>query len=223
MNTAKLSILVVDDNQKHIDAAIKQLNGHNVTTVTSFSEARFALNERTAVTTDLKDLNRRGDDMGIRKDLWISSGLQKTEDDPERDESEYTRLSKEVEESRARKITRLLGKKYDVVLTDLLLPASAECLGEPEKYFGQEMPLGTLIVFYALQLGVKKIAIVTDSNHHDHPAAAAIDMLRTLQLGDTRVDFLSDTTGEAMIWTMTETGEKVRVKNWAKALGKLLR
>ena len=77
---------------------------------------------------------------------------------------------------------------FDVVLTDLLVPASSKQLGpKGEKHVGQEMPLGTVIALRALAVGVKKVAVVTDMNHHDHPASAAFDGFPTFSAGDIRV------------------------------------
>ncbi len=71
------------------------------------------------------------------------------------------------------------GHVFDVVLTDLLVPASRKCQGSTgRKFVGQEMPLGTTIALFAICTGVKKVAVVTDMNHHDHPASAAFDCFR---------------------------------------------
>lgn len=64
---------------------------------------------------------------------------------------------------------------FDVVLTDLMVFPSKQQLGQPGKFINQEMPLGSMIALLAIYRGVKNIAIVTDTNHHDHPASAALD------------------------------------------------
>lgn len=67
-------------------------------------------------------------------------------------------------------------QKFDVVMTDLMVPASDSCLvGKALDYAGQEMPLGSIIALLALHAGVKKVAVVSDTNHHQHPASAALD------------------------------------------------
>ncbi len=67
---------------------------------------------------------------------------------------------------------------FDIVLTDLLVPASDKEQGDKGRIFvGQEMPLGTTIALQALIMGVKNVAVVTDMNHHCHPASAAFDGL----------------------------------------------
>lgn len=65
---------------------------------------------------------------------------------------------------------------FDVVLTDLMLPASDEEQGpDGMKFVGQEMPLGTTLMLRAIACGVKYVACITDTNHHHHPASAAFD------------------------------------------------
>jgi CheY-like chemotaxis protein len=65
---------------------------------------------------------------------------------------------------------------YDYVLLDLFVPASKQAQqGTGEDFVGIEMPLGTTLALFALCSGVKKVAVVTDVNHHDHPASAAFD------------------------------------------------
>ena len=81
---------------------------------------------------------------------------------------------------------------FNVVLLDLLVPASAQSMGEKgEKYIGQEMPLGTTLAWWALARGVKKIGVLTDTGHHNHPGSAALDVLvgKPMVIGDTRIVF----------------------------------
>ncbi len=68
-------------------------------------------------------------------------------------------------------------QQYDVVLCDLLMPASAALLGNRGmSYAGQEMPVGIFLVLYAaIKNGAKCIGLLTDSNHHAHPASACLD------------------------------------------------
>lgn len=67
---------------------------------------------------------------------------------------------------------------WDVVLSDLLMPAGSMAqAGEGLKYVGQEMPVGWSLAFYAAKAGAKYIAVVTDMNHHNHPASAMLDVL----------------------------------------------
>ncbi len=79
---------------------------------------------------------------------------------------------------------------FDYVLLDLLVPASARTQGEEGmRHVGQKMPITPLLAFLALSKGMKKVAILTDTNHHHHPASAAIDIFsgKPFFLGDARV------------------------------------
>lgn len=67
-------------------------------------------------------------------------------------------------------------QKFDVLLTDLLLPASKAGQGD-DKYTGQEMPYGVALALLAMRTGVKKIGLLTDGNHHNHPFIWALDPL----------------------------------------------
>lgn len=67
---------------------------------------------------------------------------------------------------------------WDAVLCDLLMPASEMEMGEKGlKYVGQEMPVGFALSLMAAMRGAKYVAVVTDTSHHDHPAAAMLDEL----------------------------------------------
>src|SRR3989344_1511755 len=70
---------------------------------------------------------------------------------------------------------------YDVVLTDLLLPASKTMMSpEARSTFcttKTEMPYGLVIATLALQLGVPYVAINSYGNHHDHPMSYALELL----------------------------------------------
>ena len=66
--------------------------------------------------------------------------------------------------------------EFDVVLTDLLMPASKESQGDKgEQFIGQEMPVGIFLALMAAANGAKYVAVSTDANHHDHPASACLD------------------------------------------------
>lgn len=68
------------------------------------------------------------------------------------------------------------GQSFEAVLSDLLMPASEMTMGpEGEKYVGQEMPVGFALSLMAALNGAKYVAVVTDTNHHDHPASAMLD------------------------------------------------
>ncbi len=59
---------------------------------------------------------------------------------------------------------------YDAVITDVNLPAATD-------KGVMEGPIGILIAFKALQCGVKKIAVITDANHHEaNPISKGLDL-----------------------------------------------
>lgn len=63
---------------------------------------------------------------------------------------------------------------FDVVLADLLMPASyAE--GNGGKGGGEEMPVGIFLALLAAKNGARYVAMLTDSDHHSHPASACLD------------------------------------------------
>jgi CheY-like chemotaxis protein len=67
---------------------------------------------------------------------------------------------------------------YEVVLTDLLMPAGREAQGPRGRPFiGQPMPVGFALALHAVLRGAKYVAVVTATNHHDHPASAMLDRL----------------------------------------------
>ncbi len=72
--------------------------------------------------------------------------------------------------------------RWDAVLTDLMTKPS-DSLAMPTNHpdlisvKDTEMPLGNFIVLIAMTRGIKKIGLMTDTNHHKHPASAALDPL----------------------------------------------
>ena len=70
-------------------------------------------------------------------------------------------------------------QEFDAVLTDLLMPAGMGGLGGAgEQYIGQEMPMGfPLVLMAVLKSSAKYLAVVSDTSHHDHPAAYALSRL----------------------------------------------
>jgi len=81
--------------------------------------------------------------------------------------------------------------QYDAVLVDLLMPPSKfwmECLGggNARAFDGKnDMPIGIfLALLAALNGGVKYVGMLTDMNHHQHPAAACVNNLNGGQWGE---------------------------------------
>jgi hypothetical protein len=70
------------------------------------------------------------------------------------------------------------GAPFDAVLSDLMMPAEPQTLGpEGLKFLGHQIPIGFVVALLAARVGVKRIAVVTDANHHNHPMSAALDWI----------------------------------------------
>jgi CheY-like chemotaxis protein len=64
---------------------------------------------------------------------------------------------------------------FEVVLVDLLMPPSRQMQSDSRAW--EEMPVGIFLAILAAKNGAKYVAVLTDSNHHSHPASACIDAL----------------------------------------------
>ena len=107
---------------------------------------------------------------------------------------------------------------FDVVLTDLMMPASRSAQGpEGLAFVGKQMPVGTFLILLALAAGVKNIAMVTDMNHHNHPASAALDPISgsVITVGETkifatnnaRLGHFDEATGESLSYDFLNSEE----------------
>ena len=151
----------------HRKAAELSLVGHDLTVVGTYDEAQKAL----LPSTDLKKAEQ------ILPNLLAKAGLAANFDRYGRrgvkaSASDAAKYDAADEESMELATTY---PAFDVVMTDLMVPASRQAQGAGMKYVGQEMPLGTTIALLALVAGIKKVAVVTDMSHHDHPASAMFD------------------------------------------------
>lgn len=154
-----MKILVIDDTQVHLDAAKQTLVGHDVTYCETHEEA-----------VDL--LSVRYDKEGTKK-LLVSQGFPESYHSVNRnDEKAWRAWWKAHDQAEAdSKIPY-----WDVVLTDLLMPAGSMAQGdEGQKFVGQEMAIGWALALRAARTGAKYVAVVTDTNHHHHPASAMLD------------------------------------------------
>ncbi|MCX6761523.1 MAG: response regulator [Candidatus Moranbacteria bacterium] len=131
----KLKILVVDDNQKHLDSALATLKDHNVTICNNYDEA---VNLLEGQYVDPKGKSCYSFEEGAKALPY-----------------------------------------WDAVLCDLLMPAGENEQGpRGMRYVGQEMPVGWALALSAAFKGAKYVAVVTDMNHHNHPASALLDGLK---------------------------------------------
>jgi CheY-like chemotaxis protein len=67
-------------------------------------------------------------------------------------------------------------QQFDVVLVDLLMPASAAMQNDPRlNLVGQEMPVGIFLALLAAKHGAKFVGLFSDASHHNHPASSCLD------------------------------------------------
>lgn len=130
---------------------------------------------------------------------------------------------------------------FEVVLVDLLMPASRQQQGEKGiRFVGQEMPVGIFLALLAAKNGAKCVAVLTDSDHHSHPASACFDAIQrdencpqpltvdgaTVVLSNNRNwinEFSPDDLSEEVSYEEQEGGKPaVHAKNWLKLLDYLL-
>lgn len=123
-----------------------------------------------------------------------------------------------------------IGKKgyeyegnFDVVLTDMEMPV--ERLENLDRTTVKDIsaPYGLVLALRAAQVGIKYVAMITDTNHHQGAMSNALDMITgaywdhgggVFQIGESRVLF-------AHAETKRNT-EDVSVKQWHIALACLL-
>lgn len=108
---------------------------------------------------------------------------------------------------------------YDVLLADLLMPAGGCNQVEDSKYVGQEMPVGWGLAIIAAKYKTKYVAVVSDTNHHYHPAAEIIFWIgsKVFTLYEAKALFLGHS---SMVEIENSTDERglQKGKDWAEAL-----
>jgi CheY-like chemotaxis protein len=167
-----MKLLVIDDSKIHLKAAQVLLSkNHEVTVASTFAEAKEAL--------------KTGIDYDVLKKLQNETIGDFPREGTEAEQSLWREKNEELQ------VKASYGPSFDAVLTDLMMPAPKDTMGsEGMKFIGQEMPFGLNIAFRALQVGIKRVLVVTDTNHHHHPSSAALDMFGgrgTFQVGDATV------------------------------------
>lgn len=184
-----MKILVIDDSATHRKTAEFLLKDHDLTIVSTHEEAVEALHEK----VDEENLRRLLNNAGY-PDRFNAYSKDVSEDERKK----YQELYREYRKQSILPI-------YDVVLTDLLIPASDSKLGDKNQVaVGIEMPFGVILALFAIKQGVKSIAIVSDANHHDHPGVAATDCIcGYMKTGETSLICLHD----SVSWFHSETFE----------------
>lgn len=196
MECRTMKILVFDDSQIHRDSAKLTLADHDLTVVGTYDEAQKALVPEVSWEKRNKILPE------LLLEAGFAKGFEPYGKDKDASAEKKKKYAKVQTEAREHATTY---PDFDVVLTDLLVPASRQAQGgEGEKLVGKEMPLGTTIALLALMVGVKNVAVVTDTNHHHHPASAAFDCF-----GDCRIPGINIlcTNSVSYTWVDKKTGK----------------
>jgi hypothetical protein len=72
----------------------------------------------------------------------------------------------------------LENESFDLVMTDVFMPGESDGQGhEGDQFVGKLIPVGLVVALLALKYNIKYICIVSDTNHHSHPLAWAMDSL----------------------------------------------
>ncbi len=147
-----MKVLVIDDNPVHLAAAKAQLKDHELTVAGSYDEGQGLLNAN----RDEDKFQQLLKERGLKQELGMSEENRKD-------------LCQASDDS-------MVPFRYEAVLVDLLMPASAQSMGRNTRLVGQEMPVGIFLALFAATRGAKYVAVFTDSDHHSHPASACFDV-----------------------------------------------
>lgn len=114
---------------------------------------------------------------------------------------------------------------FDVVLTDMELPIMRTSSFSSVPTDEQSAPFGLIIALRAAQVGVKYVAMVTDTNHHSTAMSNAIDMIAPAYFpGDSRSALSIGTSKVLFVHAKTQdNGRGVSVKQWREVLDALLK
>lgn len=111
-------------------------------------------------------------------------------------------------------------ERFDVVLTDLLMPGEKYGManvgygeGDGRDHIGVPQAYGFVVALFALETGAR-VAIASDGNHHTHPIIFACDALSRTHCSGRLVTFIGY--GNRCPMAASDTGESV--KDWAKVL-----
>jgi len=158
-----MRVLVIDDTQVHIASAKECLSDHELVTASTYDQAVELIERRAPYEAVEAEAARRG----ISCPKHESTPKDKWGEEYEK----YRNARQQVEEE-------LRPKQFDAVLSDLIMPASREPLSpDGLKFAGQLMPVGFALALLAAKNGAKYVAVVTATNHHNHPASAMLDRL----------------------------------------------
>ena len=108
-------------------------------------------------------------------------------------------------------VYKVRRESFDVALLDLLMPAESFTLGSAAivEHLGREIGAEFPLIFVMVLCGIKKIAVVTDGNHHQHPVVATVDWLCnnefTVNGSRVLIQYAQLTTEGAKDWAKTFT------------------
>jgi CheY-like chemotaxis protein len=180
---AKMRILVIDNTAANLTKAQQELAGHELTLVDSFEAAEKLLTPKCDYLKSQKRFKKLMAEAGYTDLKRVFGG------DLE-EESRVTVWKCAAQADREASTYQ----QFDVMLSDLMMPAPEEVLSQEAKahFHKEEQPMGSFLVLLAMKAGVKKIGLVTNMNHHHHPASAALDGFNTrrtggFSIGDTKV------------------------------------
>lgn len=125
-----------------------------------------------------------------------------------------------VFESYIEAVNALKRESFDVALIDLLMPPENYLLGDKAfaRVVGSEFPAGVFVALQAAKRQIKEICIVTDSNHHDHPATAILESILATPLeceSGSRIIFCPAR-------TVTCDGLSAPLKDWDKSIARYI-
>ena len=193
MESLNLNVLVIEDTDRHQKAAIRQLEvrGHRVTIARNLLEAEILL--------EGIDLEKLSSDDNYRVQVTEQVTEKEVAEEDEAGDAllAITRLMDELVTSSSSStfdrwdVPRLrkmypLEAAFDVVLTDMNLPASKEGLTAigPDVLKEGLVPFGFIFALQAAARGVKFVAMVTDTGHHHGAMSAALDAIASPYYGD---------------------------------------
>lgn len=163
-----MKVLVIDDSASHRKAALQTLGAeHNLTVVGTHDEAVQLVRDKPY---DKGKFERLAKESKERGEEWCGKTW--------RDAMDACKLP-----------------YWDVVLSDLLMPAGKNTQGgKGLQYVGVEMPVGWALAIDAALAGAKFVAVVTETDHHSHPASAMLDRMGNsiLDLNGAKALFTND-------------------------------
>ena len=159
-----MRILVIEDKESHRKSAEETLAGHDVTMVKSFDEAM--------------GLIERKIDEGSLERLLFDAGFPTK---PKYSDERWDAYWKAREEAETMSVIPL---PFDVILTDMMMPMSQKTLAPGVFNPKEQVPYGLIIALKAALYGIRFVAMVTDTNHHQGAMSAAIDHLGTAYYQD---------------------------------------